>query len=63
MPASAESLLITNPGFEDIGGETPFNEFTFGALNGWSLYDPGNATNNGTGPTYFYRNAYNTGGC
>lgn len=47
------SVAIVNPGFEDISGESPFNEFTFGPLNGWDLYDPGAITDNGDGPTYF----------
>ena len=51
--ASAAPLAVTNPGFEDISGQSPFNEFTFGAPNGWSLYDPGNITAGGDGPTYF----------
>ncbi|GAB4180519.1 MAG: hypothetical protein Fur0032_21490 [Terrimicrobiaceae bacterium] len=51
--AQAESILVTNPGFEDISGESPFNEFTFGPLNGWDLYDPGNITSGGAGATYF----------
>jgi len=29
------------------------NEFTFGALSGWDLYDPGNITSNGDGPAFF----------
>ncbi len=43
-----------NPGFEDITGETQSNEFTFGPLNGWSLYDPGNVTSGGAGAAGFF---------
>ncbi len=42
-----------NPSFEDISGETSFNEFTFGPLNGWALYDPNNVSDGGDGPTFF----------
>ena len=52
----AEELFITNPGFEDISGESAYNEFTFGPLPGWSLYDSGNPlpiTDGGDGPTYY----------
>lgn len=51
--ATAESLLVVNPGFEDISGESTFNEFTFGPLNGWALYDPGSITSGGAGATYY----------
>ncbi len=51
--AQAEEILIINPGFEDISGEAPFNEFTFGPLNGWNLYDPGSVTDGGDGPNYY----------
>lgn len=46
-------LAVTNHGFEDITGESPFNEFTFGPLNGWDLYDPDGITGGGAGGTYF----------
>jgi len=36
----AQSIPVTNPGFEDIAGQTVFNEFTFGTPLGWDLYDP-----------------------
>jgi hypothetical protein len=49
----AAPLSVVNPGFEDISGESPVNEFTFGPLNGWGLYDPGTITSGGAGPTYF----------
>ncbi len=44
---------IVNPSFEDITGESPYNEFTFGPLAGWDLYDPSDITDGGDGPTYF----------
>lgn len=53
LPLQAASVAIVNAGFEDISGESPFNEFTFGPLNGWGLYDPGNITDGGDGPTYY----------
>ena len=46
-------VAVVNPGFEDISGESPVNEFTFGPLAGWDLYDPGAITAGGAGPTYF----------
>jgi len=46
-------ITVVNPGFEDISGESPFNEFTFGPLNGWALYDPDAVTDGGDGPTYY----------
>ncbi len=46
-------LVVVNPGFEDITGESPFNEFTFGPLNGWDLYDPDVVTDGGDGPTFY----------
>lgn len=51
--AHADLVTVINPGFEDISGESEVNEFTFGPLNGWDLYDPGNITDGGDGPTYF----------
>lgn len=53
VSAPAAPLTVTNPGFEDISGQSPFNEFTFGAPNGWSLYDPDAITAGGEGDTYF----------
>lgn len=47
------AITVVNPGFEDISGESPFNEFTFGPLNGWDLYDPGAITAGGEGGTFF----------
>ena len=49
----AAPITVINPGFEDISGENPFNEFTFGPLNGWGLYDPSGITAGGAGGTYF----------
>ena len=51
--SAAVQLAVANPGFEDISGETPVNEFTFGPLSGWELYDPDTITGGGAGPTYF----------
>jgi hapalindole H/12-epi-hapalindole U/12-epi-fischerindole U synthase len=51
--ASAAPVTVVNPGFEDLSGETVFNEFTFGPLTGWGLYDPAGITNGGAGNTYF----------
>lgn len=50
----AAPVAITNPGFEDVSvvGMT-YNEFTFGALPGWSLYDRDNVVGSGVGPVYF----------
>ena len=53
FPAEAAPLTVVNPGFEDLSGEVVFNEFTFGPLNGWSLYDPANITSGGAGNTFF----------
>lgn len=53
LTAEAAPLNVVNPGFEDISGEFVFNEFTFGALNGWDLYDPDNITNGGSGPLFY----------
>lgn len=49
----AQNIPVVNPGFEDISGESQYNEFTFGPLNGWDLYDPGSITGGGAGNTYF----------
>lgn len=50
----AAPVIITNPGFEDITGvPTTYNEFTFGALPGWSLYDLNSVAGAGTGATYY----------
>ena len=51
--SQAAPIAVVNPGFEDISGEFVFNEFTFGAQNGWDLYDPANVTNGGAGNTFY----------
>lgn len=51
--AWAVPLTVANAGFEDISGQSPFNEFTFGPPNDWDLYDPDTITSGGAGPTYF----------
>jgi hypothetical protein len=54
LPAMVTTeIAVANAGFEDIAGETTVNEFTFGALPGWELYDPGNVTSGGDGPQYY----------
>lgn len=53
LPCAAETIPVANAGFEDISGESPYNEFTFGPLNGWDLYDPGSVTDGGAGPDYY----------
>lgn len=58
LPASivhAVLIPVTNHSFEDIASETPVNEFTFGSLTGWDLYEetPG-LTNGGAGANGFY---------
>jgi hypothetical protein len=55
LAAQAEEIFIVNPGFEEQSGNV-FNEFSFGPLPGWDLYDSGNPipfTNGGAGPNYF----------
>jgi len=49
----AAPVNVINPSFEDISGESPFNEFTFGPLNGWGLHDPENITSGGAGNVYY----------
>ena len=51
--AHAIPLAVVNHSFEDITGENQSNEFTFGPLTGWDLYDPGIITDGGDGPTYY----------
>lgn len=53
VSASAASLTVVNPGFEDISGEIVQAPFTFGPLNGWDLYDPDTITAGGAGGTYY----------
>lgn len=53
-PLQGASVFVANHGFEDITGETLNNEFTFGPLNGWDLYESTvGQTNGGDGPNYF----------
>jgi hypothetical protein len=52
-PVEAAPVAVVNPGFEDISGESPYNEFTFGPLSGWSLYDPFALAGSGAGPSFF----------
>lgn len=51
----AESLPVVNPGFEDTtGSASNFNEFTFGALPGWAVYDdPSGLIGNGAGEPFY----------
>ncbi len=50
----AAPLAVVNAGFEDITGETISNEFTFGPLTGWALYEaPGLDTSGGNGPDFY----------
>jgi len=51
--ASGAPITFANSGFEDISGELPQLEFTFGPLNGWDLYDPDGITGGGAGPGFF----------
>ncbi|MEP3478791.1 MAG: hypothetical protein ABJZ55_06060 [Fuerstiella sp.] len=44
---------VVNSGFEDISGENPIRNFTFGAFNGWDLYDPEGNTNGSGGGGFF----------
>ena len=53
LPVSAVIIPVVNHSFEDVAGESSFNEFTFGPLNGWDLHDPGGITSGGDGPTYY----------
>lgn len=41
------NLAITNAGFEDVSGQSVFNEFTFGTPAGWDIYDPNGITPDG----------------
>ena len=43
-PSKATPVSIINAGFEDITGQTVFNEFSFGLPTGWTLFDPNNIT-------------------
>ncbi len=44
--ADAELIPVANAGFEDVSGQSAFNEFTFGTPVGWTLYDPNNIVPN-----------------
>lgn len=46
------TIAVVNHSFE-TGGAIAYNEFTFGAPEGWSLYDPSNIASAGTGPTFY----------
>ncbi len=41
---NAAAITVINAGFEDVSGQSTFNEFTFGIPVGWNLYDPNNIT-------------------
>jgi hypothetical protein len=48
------ALSVVNHSFEDLTGETVSNEFTFGPLLGWDLYEEtANLTSGGDGPRFF----------
>ena len=52
--AGAADINVVNHSFEDISGESPTGEFTFGALNGWDVYESSvGQTSNGDGPDYY----------
>lgn len=57
LPAAtvvAADIAVVNHSFEDITGESPSNEFTFGPLIGWDLYESAvGQTSGGDGPGYF----------
>lgn len=38
--AKAIPISVTNAGFEDVSGQSTFNELTFGTPTGWNLHDP-----------------------
>ena len=44
VEAQAAQISIVNHSFEDTSGMQVFNEFTFGSLPGWNVYDPNNIT-------------------
>ncbi|MCP4782551.1 MAG: hypothetical protein GY903_03555 [Fuerstiella sp.] len=52
-PLVTTDVDVMNAGFEDISGENPYNEFTFGPLNGWDLYNPAGNTNGSGGGGFF----------
>jgi hypothetical protein len=45
LAANARAVPIMNAGFEDVSGQSPFNEFTFGEPAGWDFYDPSGIVN------------------
>lgn len=50
----AAEVPVVNPGFEDISTAlVTYNEFTFGSLPGWSLYDRDAVAGAGAGPSYY----------
>lgn len=50
----AADLAVVNPGFEDVSVVgMSYNEFTFGALPGWSFYDPSGAKDSGAGASFY----------
>lgn len=51
--AKADMITVLNAGFEDISGGIIFNEFSFGAPNGWNLHNPSNTAGAGAGPNYY----------
>ncbi|MGJ8652536.1 MAG: hypothetical protein ACSHX8_04635 [Opitutaceae bacterium] len=52
LPVAA--LSVVNHSFEDISGEFVVNEFTFGPLLGWDLYEETpDLTDGGDGPDFF----------
>ena len=53
LPVETVELSVVNGGFEDISGETPYNEFTFGALNGWDVFDPTGTAGDADGPSHY----------
>ena len=53
--AHAVLLPVANHSFEDIASETPVNEFTFGPLTGWDLYEETSGLiSGGTGGSGFF---------
>lgn len=51
---TATALSVVNHSFEGITGEVVSNEFTFGPLTGWGLYEEtANLTSGGDGPGFF----------
>lgn len=51
---SVAALSVVNHSFEDLTGESPSNEFTFGPLLGWDLYEEAmGLTDGGDGPDFY----------